>query len=47
MRWRSTASTPSRASLAATCREGDVVLAMSNGDFGGLWEKLLEALGRS
>jgi UDP-N-acetylmuramate: L-alanyl-gamma-D-glutamyl-meso-diaminopimelate ligase len=32
--------------LAATCREGDVVLAMSNGDFGGLWEKLLEALGR-
>ncbi len=31
--------------LAATCREGDVVLVMSNGDFGGLWGKLLERLG--
>ena len=31
--------------LAATCREGDVVLVMSNGDFGGLWGRLLERLG--
>ncbi|MCL4684305.1 hypothetical protein KJ059_06080 [Myxococcota bacterium] len=31
--------------LAATCREGDVILVMSNGDFGGLWGKLLERLG--
>jgi UDP-N-acetylmuramate: L-alanyl-gamma-D-glutamyl-meso-diaminopimelate ligase len=30
--------------LAATCRDGDVVLVMSNGDFGGLWGKLLERL---
>lgn len=30
--------------LAATSREGDVVLVMSNGDFGGLWGKLLERL---
>jgi UDP-N-acetylmuramate: L-alanyl-gamma-D-glutamyl-meso-diaminopimelate ligase len=30
--------------LAATCRSGDVVLVMSNGAFGGIWEKLLEAL---
>jgi UDP-N-acetylmuramate: L-alanyl-gamma-D-glutamyl-meso-diaminopimelate ligase len=30
--------------LAATCRDGDVVLVMSNGAFGGIWEKLLEAL---
>ena len=32
------------ARLAATCRAGDVVLVMSNGDFGGLWGKLLERL---
>ena len=31
--------------LAATCRAGDVVLVMSNGDFGGLWGRLLERLG--
>jgi len=31
--------------LGATCREGDVVLVMSNGDFGGLWGKLLARLG--
>jgi len=30
--------------LAATAREGDVVLVMSNGDFGGLWGKLLARL---
>lgn len=30
--------------LAATCREGDVVLVMSNGGFGNIWEKLLAAL---
>ena len=30
--------------LADTC-EGDVVLVMSNGAFGDIWEKLLEALG--
>jgi UDP-N-acetylmuramate: L-alanyl-gamma-D-glutamyl-meso-diaminopimelate ligase len=33
--------------LAATCREGDVVLVMSNGGFGNIWVKLLEALGGS
>ncbi|MEB2344034.1 MAG: UDP-N-acetylmuramate:L-alanyl-gamma-D-glutamyl-meso-diaminopimelate ligase [Deltaproteobacteria bacterium] len=33
--------------LGATSRAGDVVLVMSNGDFGGLWGKLLERLGRS
>jgi UDP-N-acetylmuramate: L-alanyl-gamma-D-glutamyl-meso-diaminopimelate ligase len=32
--------------LAATSREGDVVLVMSNGDFGGLWGKLLDRLAR-
>jgi len=32
------------AGLADTCREGDVVLIMSNGAFGGIWEKLLAAL---
>jgi len=30
--------------LTATCRPGDVVLVMSNGAFGGIWEKLLSAL---
>ncbi len=30
--------------LAATCREGDVVVVMSNGDFGGIWGRLLDAL---
>jgi UDP-N-acetylmuramate: L-alanyl-gamma-D-glutamyl-meso-diaminopimelate ligase len=32
--------------LAARCAPGDVVLVMSNGDFGGLWGKLLERLQR-
>jgi len=32
------------AGLADTCEEGDVVLIMSNGAFGGIWEKLLAAL---
>jgi UDP-N-acetylmuramate: L-alanyl-gamma-D-glutamyl-meso-diaminopimelate ligase len=31
--------------LAAASAPGDVVLVMSNGDFGGLWGKLLERLG--
>jgi UDP-N-acetylmuramate: L-alanyl-gamma-D-glutamyl-meso-diaminopimelate ligase len=31
--------------LVARCRPGDVVLVMSNGGFGGIWERLLEALG--
>jgi UDP-N-acetylmuramate-alanine ligase len=30
--------------LAQDCREGDVVIVMSNGDFGNLWQHLLEAL---
>ncbi len=30
--------------LAATCQAGDVVLVMSNGSFGGIWDKLLERL---
>jgi aspartate aminotransferase-like enzyme len=30
--------------LASTCESGDVVLVMSNGDFGGIWQKLLAAL---
>jgi UDP-N-acetylmuramate: L-alanyl-gamma-D-glutamyl-meso-diaminopimelate ligase len=30
--------------LAATSQSGDVVLVMSNGDFGGLWGKLLAKL---
>ena len=30
--------------LARECREGDVVAVMSNGDFGNLWQKLLEKL---
>jgi UDP-N-acetylmuramate: L-alanyl-gamma-D-glutamyl-meso-diaminopimelate ligase len=32
--------------LARAARPGDVVVAMSNGAFGGIWGKLLEALGR-
>jgi UDP-N-acetylmuramate: L-alanyl-gamma-D-glutamyl-meso-diaminopimelate ligase len=32
--------------VAAAARPGDVVVAMSNGAFGGIWGKLLEALGR-
>jgi UDP-N-acetylmuramate: L-alanyl-gamma-D-glutamyl-meso-diaminopimelate ligase len=31
--------------LARTCREGDVVVTLSNGGFGGIWQKLLAALG--
>jgi UDP-N-acetylmuramate: L-alanyl-gamma-D-glutamyl-meso-diaminopimelate ligase len=34
------------AHLAAASRPGDVVLVMSNGAFGNIWEKLLEALRR-
>jgi UDP-N-acetylmuramate: L-alanyl-gamma-D-glutamyl-meso-diaminopimelate ligase len=30
--------------LAATAQAGDVVLVMSNGDFGGLWSRLLDRL---
>jgi UDP-N-acetylmuramate: L-alanyl-gamma-D-glutamyl-meso-diaminopimelate ligase len=30
--------------LAASCDAGDVVLVMSNGDFGDIWERLLTAL---
>jgi len=30
--------------LAASCEPGDVVLVMSNGGFGNIWEKLLAAL---
>jgi UDP-N-acetylmuramate: L-alanyl-gamma-D-glutamyl-meso-diaminopimelate ligase len=33
--------------LAAECVPGDVVLVMSNGAFGGIWEKLLAALGEA
>jgi UDP-N-acetylmuramate: L-alanyl-gamma-D-glutamyl-meso-diaminopimelate ligase len=32
------------AEIAAHSRPGDVVLVMSNGDFGGIWSKLLEKL---
>ena len=32
--------------LVAAARPGDVVVAMSNGAFGGIWGKLLAALGR-
>jgi UDP-N-acetylmuramate: L-alanyl-gamma-D-glutamyl-meso-diaminopimelate ligase len=32
------------ADLARTSRPGDVVLFMSNGDFGNIWVRLLEAL---
>jgi UDP-N-acetylmuramate: L-alanyl-gamma-D-glutamyl-meso-diaminopimelate ligase len=31
--------------VCAEARPGDVVLVMSNGDFGGIWDKLLAALG--
>jgi UDP-N-acetylmuramate: L-alanyl-gamma-D-glutamyl-meso-diaminopimelate ligase len=31
--------------LVATCREGDVVVTLSNGGFGGIWERLLARLG--
>jgi UDP-N-acetylmuramate: L-alanyl-gamma-D-glutamyl-meso-diaminopimelate ligase len=31
--------------VAESCDPGDVVLVMSNGDFGGIWEKLLARLG--
>ncbi|HET9595808.1 MAG TPA: UDP-N-acetylmuramate:L-alanyl-gamma-D-glutamyl-meso-diaminopimelate ligase [Anaeromyxobacteraceae bacterium] len=31
--------------VAAAARPGDVVLAMSNGAFGGIWDKLLAAMG--
>ena len=50
----STAGRPARAcatvdemvpAIAAAARPGDVVVAMSNGAFGGIWEKLLAALG--
>ena len=34
------------AAVAAEARPGDVVVAMSNGAFGGIWEKLLARLGR-
>ena len=33
------------ASAAAATREGDVVVAMSNGSFGGVWDLLLARLG--
>jgi UDP-N-acetylmuramate: L-alanyl-gamma-D-glutamyl-meso-diaminopimelate ligase len=32
--------------LAATCAAGDVVVTLSNGGFGGIWEKLLARLER-
>ncbi len=32
--------------IASASRPGDVVVAMSNGAFGGIWGKLLEAMGR-
>ena len=31
--------------LVQTCRPGEVVLVMSNGDFGNIWQRLLDALG--
>ena len=34
------------AEIASRARPGDVVLVMSNGDFGGIWGKLLTALGK-
>jgi UDP-N-acetylmuramate: L-alanyl-gamma-D-glutamyl-meso-diaminopimelate ligase len=30
--------------VAAEARPGDVAVVMSNGDFGGVWGKLLDAL---
>ncbi|HEU4383455.1 MAG TPA: UDP-N-acetylmuramate:L-alanyl-gamma-D-glutamyl-meso-diaminopimelate ligase [Anaeromyxobacteraceae bacterium] len=50
----SAAGTPARAfadvgemvpAIASEARPGDVVVAMSNGAFGGIWERLLAALG--
>ena len=41
----STASTPSSSSSPRAARPGDVVVTLSNGDFGGIWEKLLARLG--
>jgi UDP-N-acetylmuramate: L-alanyl-gamma-D-glutamyl-meso-diaminopimelate ligase len=32
------------AAVAGKARAGDVVVAMSNGAFGGIWDKLLAAL---
>ena len=32
------------AHAAGSARPGDVLLVMSNGDFGGIWQKLLDAL---
>ena len=32
--------------IAETARPGDVAVVMSNGDFGGVWEKILAALAR-
>jgi len=52
----SAAGTPARAAatveemveaVTATARSGDVIVAMSNGAFGGIWDKLLTALERS
>jgi UDP-N-acetylmuramate: L-alanyl-gamma-D-glutamyl-meso-diaminopimelate ligase len=34
------------AHVAGSARPGDVLLVMSNGDFGGIWQKLLSALGQ-
>jgi UDP-N-acetylmuramate: L-alanyl-gamma-D-glutamyl-meso-diaminopimelate ligase len=34
------------AHIAQTSRSGDVAIVMSNGDFGGVWEKILAALAR-
>jgi UDP-N-acetylmuramate: L-alanyl-gamma-D-glutamyl-meso-diaminopimelate ligase len=34
------------AHVAGNARPGDVAVVMSNGDFGGVWEKLLAALAR-
>jgi UDP-N-acetylmuramate: L-alanyl-gamma-D-glutamyl-meso-diaminopimelate ligase len=33
--------------LASVCRAGDVVVTLSNGGFGGIWDKLLARLGRA
>jgi len=33
------------AGMAAQARPGDVVVGMSNGAFGGIWTRLLEAIG--
>ncbi len=32
--------------IAGAARSGDVIVAMSNGAFGGIWDQLLDALGR-